>query len=93
MNKGIINEELLDKNIKQLEFYSKEEYNLYKKICVQLTNLDNIYNSNNTVKFLKSINSLENKNSTIYEKRKNNKYIKESNYKIQLLIKKHCKRF
>lgn len=69
MNKGILNESLLEKEIEQIIFYANEEKTNLRKICNNLIELDNCYNSTNTKIFINNANNLKSKINTIYQKR------------------------
>ena len=74
VDKAILNESLLEKNIGQIKFYAIEEKKALKKICNQLNEFNDSYNSSNFNDFLNSINKLKVKIDFIYEKRI--KYVK-----------------
>jgi len=69
MDKGIMNITLLEKNIKQIEFYSKEEQNLLNKIYQKLEEDSNNYHSSNTSLFLNDITNSKENITKIAEKR------------------------
>lgn len=48
MNKGVVNENLLIKNMEKISFYSNEEYQSLTKIFQKLDSVNGIYNSENT---------------------------------------------
>ena len=72
MNEGILNSSLLEKNIKYIDLYSKEENISLNKICDNLMECSNNYNSSNVNLFLIDIESFKTNIDKIMEKR--NKY-------------------
>lgn len=73
MNKGLLNRDLLEKDIEQLVFYTKEEKTVLVKIYQKLEEITSDYNSTNTALFLSNISNSKNIIDKIYEKR--NQYI------------------
>lgn len=73
MNKGLLNRDLLEKDIEQLVFYTKEEKTILVKIYQKLEEITSNYNSTNTALFLSNISNSKNIIDKIYEKR--NQYI------------------
>ena len=69
MNKGIINQPLLEQNIKQIEFYAKEEQKSLTKICSALEEGSKEYNSPNVKLLLDNISVLKGKIELINKKR------------------------
>lgn len=69
MNKGILDEFFLDKNIEQIKFYSKEEKISLTKICNIFGHTYNNYNSPNTYLLKNNVNNLKNNINSIYYKR------------------------
>ena len=69
MDKGIINEPLLEKNIVQITYYGDEENKLLNKITKKFEEGTNNYKSKNTSSFLRNINILRNNTSLILTKR------------------------
>ena len=77
MNKGIINQEYLEENIKKIDFYANEENSNLNKIYEELKICSNYYNSSNKTKIIDSTNGLLNDIEMIYKKRMNYKKILE----------------
>lgn len=69
MDKGILNQSLLEKNIEQIKFYSLEEKQILNKIDKELNEGSKNYNSTNTALFLNNVGNFKNNIDFIYEKR------------------------
>lgn len=55
MGKGIINQELLEKDIEYIDFYSNEENKLLNELNSEFQNMKEFYSSDNTFLFLKTV--------------------------------------
>lgn len=71
MNKGLLNETLLDKDIEQIMLYANEEKENLKNICNKFIEISYSYNSTNTALLLNTVNNLKGNISSIYQKRTN----------------------
>ena len=69
MNKGLLNESFLDKDIEQINLYSNEENEKLKSICNKFTEISSLYSSTNTALILNSLNNLKGNIKNIYKKR------------------------
>jgi len=69
MNEGIINKDLLNKDIEQIEYYKNEEKNILNKINNKLNECIDNYTSSNKNLFLTKINNFNDDINKIYEKR------------------------
>lgn len=85
MNKGVINENLLEKNIQQIEFYAKEEVEFLNKIYNKLEEFRENYVSENNAFLLPKINNYKKNIDDIHQKRK--KYCNILREVIALYIK------
>lgn len=69
MNKGLLNETLLEKDIEQINIYANEEKEMLKNICNKFVEVSNSYNSTNSALLLNTVNNLKGNISSIYQKR------------------------
>lgn len=69
MDKGILNQSSLEKNIEQIKFYSLEEKQILNKIDKELNEVSKNYNSTNTALFLNNVRNFKTNIDFIYEKR------------------------
>lgn len=69
MDKGILNQSSLEKNIEQIKFYSLEEKQILNKIDKELNEGSKNYNSTNTALFLNNVGNFKTNIDFIYEKR------------------------
>lgn len=69
MDKGILNQSLLEKDIEKIKFYSQEEKVKLNKLCNKFNEISKEYKSNNTVLLLNNVGNLKNNINQIYEKR------------------------
>lgn len=69
MNKGIIEESYLQKNIDKINFYSNEEKKVLIKISQQFERCNDNYKSTNANIFMKTMNSFNLNVDRIYTKR------------------------
>ena len=69
MDKGILNQSSLEKNIEQIKFYSLEEKQILNKIDKELNEGSKNYNSTNTALFLNNVGNFKINIDFIYEKR------------------------
>ncbi len=69
MNKGLLNESLLDKDIEQINLYATEEKETLKCICNKFLETSNSYKSTNTALLLNVVNNLKGNIGSIYQKR------------------------
>ena len=82
---ALIDQKLLEGNIKQIAFYTNEETSQLKKITNQLKICNNIYKSKNNYILASDINELNNNINSISIKRQ--KYAKTLNDVIKLYNK------
>ena len=69
MDKGILNQSSLEKNIEQIKFYSLEEKQILNKIDKELNEGSKNYNSTNTALFLNNVGNFKTNIDFVYEKR------------------------
>ena len=69
MNKGILESELLEKNIEYLQFYINEEYKMLNNIYNQMIECNSCYSSLNSKLFINEINNIPNNIKLIQENR------------------------
>lgn len=69
MDRGIINESLLEKDIKNIEFYSNEENKVLNKIYTKFNDCCNNYKSENTSMLINDNNLIKNIIDSLYNKR------------------------
>ena len=69
MDKGILNQSSLEKNIEQIKFYSLEEKQILNKIDRELNEGSKNYNSTNTALFLNNVGNFKTNIDFVYEKR------------------------
>ncbi len=69
MNKGILNQSLVEKNIQQLTFYSNEEQKKLNQICVNMLEASTNYKSSNTSLLVNHVTMIQNQLPKINEKR------------------------
>ena len=69
MESGLIDEFLLDKDIKQISFYAKEEKDKINSICIKMEKILENYLSINSKLLLNDIEVLKNNQKMISEKR------------------------
>lgn len=81
MDKGVLNESLLEKNIEQVQLYSDEEKESLTAICDKFYEFSKSYCSANTTILNNNIDELKSNISTIYAKR--NQYVKILNEVIE----------
>ncbi len=84
MDKGILNEPLVQKNVALLESYCSEEKNKLGQIFNVFSESISCYKSGNTGAISSKISNLKNNNSTIYYNRQ--RYIDVLNKAIQIYI-------
>ena len=70
MNKGILNQSLVEKNIQQITFYSEEEQKKLNQICSEMIEASNNYKSSNTSIFTNHVTMMQKQIPIINEKRK-----------------------
>ena len=81
MNKAILNESLLEKDIEKITFYASEEKKVLNSVFAQMNEFGNDYASVNFSAISNTNNILKSKIDFIYEKRM--KYIKILNRVIK----------
>lgn len=69
MQKSVVDQSLLEENIKHLEFYLNEEYKCLNSIYVKLLECSKYYNTPNATLFLDNINNSMNNIKLIKDKR------------------------
>lgn len=75
MNRGILNQSLLEKDIEQINFYASEEIKTLNKICQKFEDGTSNYNSANTSLLLSNINNFKDSIDKLTNKRENYTYI------------------
>lgn len=70
MDRVIINQLLLERNIQQIDFYTNEEQLILNKISNQLYEISKNYKSNNNSLILEDINKFKEKITNLTKKRK-----------------------
>lgn len=80
MEKGILNRELLEKNIENIKYYLEEEYTYLNKICDKMKESSESYFSLNSNLILQTISNIS--NDAKFLKNKREKYVNILNKNI-----------
>ena len=75
MNRGILNQSLLEKDIEKINFYASEETKILNEICQKFEDGTSNYNSANTSLLLSNINNFKDSIDKLTNKRENYTYI------------------